>query len=96
MTVEQKLTLIAAWFALISLIAVIVTVADKIKAKRGRWRVPEATLMGISVLGGSVAMLVTMIMIRHKTKHMKFMIGIPLIIILQAALIFFVLTKFVF
>lgn len=85
MTVEQKLTLIAAWFALISLIAVIVTVADKIKAKRGRWRVPEATLMGISVLGGSVAMLVTMIMIRHKTKHMKFMIGIPVVIILQIA-----------
>ena len=85
MTVEQKLTLIAAWFALISLIAVIVTVADKIKAKRGRWRVPEATLMGISVLGGSVAMLVTMIMIRHKTKHMKFMVGIPIIIALQIA-----------
>lgn len=85
MTVEQKLTLIAAWFALISLVAVIATVADKIKAKRGKWRVPEATLMGISVLGGSVAMLVTMIMIRHKTKHMKFMIGIPVVIILQIA-----------
>ena len=85
MTVEQKLTLIAAWFALISLVAVIATVADKIKAKRGRWRVPEATLMGISVLGGSVAMLVTMIMIRHKTKHMKFMVGIPIVIALQIA-----------
>ena len=85
MTVEQKLTLIAAWFALISLVAVIATVADKIKAKRGKWRVPEATLMGISVLGGSVAMLVTMIMIRHKTKHMKFMVGIPIVIALQIA-----------
>ena len=85
MTVEQKLTLIAAWFALISLIAVIVTVADKIKAKRGKWRVPEATLMGISVFGGSVAMLVTMIMIRHKTKHMKFMVGIPIVIASQIA-----------
>ena len=85
MTVEQKLTLIAAWFALISLVAVIATVADKIKAKRGKWRVPEATLMGISVLGGSVAMLVTMIMIRHKTKHMKFMVGIPIVIASQIA-----------
>ena len=82
---EQILILVAAWLAFISLVAVIVTVADKIKAKRGRWRVPEATLMGISVLGGSVAMLVTMIMIRHKTKHMKFMIGIPIIIALQIA-----------
>ena len=85
MTVEQKLTLIAAWFALISLVAVIATVADKIKATRGKWRVPEATLMGISVLGGSVAMLVTMIMIRHKTKHMKFMVGIPIVIASQIA-----------
>lgn len=82
---EQILILVAAWLAFISLVAVIVTVADKIKAKRGKWRVPEATLMGISVLGGSVAMLVTMIMIRHKTKHMKFMVGIPIIIALQIA-----------
>ncbi len=82
---EQILILVAAWLAFISLVAVIVTVADKIKAKRGKWRVPEATLMGISALGGSVAMLVTMIMIRHKTKHMKFMVGIPIIIALQIA-----------
>ena len=82
---EQILILVAAWLAFISLVAVIVTVADKVKAKRGKWRVPEATLMGISALGGSVAMLVTMIMIRHKTKHMKFMVGIPIIIALQIA-----------
>ena len=82
---ERILILVAAWLAFISLVAVVVTVADKIKAKRGKWRVPEATLMGISALGGSVAMLVTMIMIRHKTKHMKFMVGIPIIIALQIA-----------
>ena len=80
------------YFALISIIAVIVTVADKIKAKNGAWRVKESTLLLLSAIGGSVAMLVTMLFIRHKTKHPKFMIGIPLIIAAQVtAFIFFVL-----
>ncbi len=82
MTTLEKVLLI--WVAAISLVAVIVTISDKVKAKKGRWRVPEATLLGISALGGSVAMLLTMFAIRHKTKHAKFMVGIPLIIILQA------------
>lgn len=71
------------WLILISLISAIVTVADKVKAKRGSQRVPEATLMLLSVLGGSFAMLVTMLIIRHKTKHPKFMVGIPVILLLQ-------------
>lgn len=71
------------WLILISLISVIVTVADKVKAKSGSQRVPEATLMLLSVLGGSFAMLVTMLIIRHKTKHPKFMVGIPVILMLQ-------------
>ncbi len=80
------------YFALISIIAVIVTVADKAKAKMGAWRVKEATLLLLSAIGGSVAMFITMQVIRHKTKHPKFMIGIPLIIAAQvAAFIFFVL-----
>lgn len=74
------------YFAAISLIAVIYTVYDKIAAKKrpGR-RTPEATLLFISLLGGSVAMFITMKLIRHKTKHKKFMLGIPFIILLQLA-----------
>ena len=49
-------------------------------------RTPEKTLLILSALGGSVAMLITMLLIRHKTKHVKFMLGIPIIIILQVAL----------
>jgi len=48
-------------------------------------RTRESTLLLLSALGGSVAMLATMLIIRHKTKHVKFMLGIPLIILLQAA-----------
>ena len=87
--------LMIAWcvyLAIISVVAVAVTVADKIKAKTGAWRVKESTLLIISAIGGSVAMFITMQAIRHKTKHAKFMVGIPLIIAVQiAAFIFFVL-----
>ena len=84
--------LLVAYIAIISLVAVVVTVADKVKAKAGAWRVKERTLFIIAALGGGIAMYVTMQVIRHKTKHLTFMIGIPLIIAAQvAAFIFFVL-----
>ena len=71
----------------ISLIAFAVTVYDKWAAKhRPRHRTPEKTLLWISAAGGSVAMLLTMLAIRHKTRHVKFMVGIPLILAAQIAL----------
>ena len=73
------------YLAVISLISFIVTAWDKFCAKRDMWRVPEKTLLILSALGGSVAMYVTMKTIRHKTKHPKFMVGIPVIIFLQIA-----------
>lgn len=78
-----------AYLALISLISVIVTVYDKCAAKRRpSGRIRESSLIALSVVGGSAAMLLTMLFIRHKTRHPKFMIGIPLILIIQAALIY--------
>ena len=75
------------YLAIISAISIIVCIYDKFAAKHNpRHRTREATLLLLSALGGSVAMLVTMLIIRHKTKHIKFMLGIPLIIIAQAAL----------
>lgn len=72
------------YWACISTLALIFTVYDKIAAKRyPKHRVREAVLMWISVLGGSAVMLVVMLLIRHKTLHKKFMIGIPLILLLQ-------------
>ena len=85
---------ILIYLAVISLVAIVVTIADKSKARRSKWRVPEATLLGISALGGSVAMFITMLLIRHKTKHVKFMLGIPLIIALQIAAIVVIIIKF--
>ena len=84
------LSIFLAYIALISIISVIVCIYDKKISKKNRveLRTPEKTLLLLSALGGSVAMLITMLLVRHKTKHAKFMVGIPFIIILQAALIF--------
>ena len=83
---DAKVIIALCYAAVISLVAVIVTVYDKIAAKkRPRHRVPENTLLLLAVLGGGPAEYLTMQIIRHKTKHTKFMIGLPVIILLEAA-----------
>ncbi len=96
MAIEITLPMLLAgvWLAGISLIAVVVTIVDKGKAKRGAWRVPESTLLILSALGGSVAMYITMLAIRHKTRHSKFMVGIPLILLFQAVAVGWCIWKF--
>lgn len=63
---------------------------DKKKAKRGAWRIPEKRLFLIAIIGGSIGAISGMYFYRHKTKHMTFVIGMPLIFILQIAVIFYV------
>jgi uncharacterized membrane protein YsdA (DUF1294 family) len=59
---------------------------DKLKARRGRWRVPEATLLTLAAVGGSIGAWCGMRVWRHKTLHAKFRYGVPAIIIAQIAL----------
>ena len=59
---------------------------DKRKAKKKLWRIPEATLIGIAALGGSVGSLIGMYAFRHKTRHLKFTLGIPAILMAQLVL----------
>lgn len=86
---------LTAYFLLISLIAITATLLDKYRARRHKWRIPEATLLLLSALGGSAAMLITMRLIHHKTRKKKFMIGIPVILILQlaAAAVFWLIRR---
>ena len=79
-----------AYIAVVSLCSIVVCIYDKKISKRNnvRLRIPEKSLFIWSAVGGSVAMYVTMRLIRHKTKHVSFMVGIPVIMILQTALIF--------
>ena len=78
-----------AYILVVSLCSVIVCIYDKKISKRNnvKLRIPEKSLFIWSIIGGSVAMYITMQLIRHKTKHVSFMVGIPLIMILQVALL---------
>ncbi|MCH5349798.1 MAG: DUF1294 domain-containing protein [Oscillospiraceae bacterium] len=80
------------YLMIISIIAVIMTVSDKTKARKHKRRIPEKTLFLTAALGGSAAMYLTMLTIRHKTKHKRFMIGLPLIIILQIVIVIIIIT----
>ena len=66
---------------------------DKYKAKKNKWRISEATLLMMAVIGGSIGAWVGMRLWHHKTMHKKFKYGIPIIIILQVALAFYLLTN---
>ena len=68
--------------------------ADKHKARKNLWRIPEATLMTVAALGGSIGSLMGMYAVRHKTKHLKFTVGIPVILVLQIVLGIVLFTKF--
>ena len=81
---------IILYLAFINFISIAVTISDKRRAGKKKQRVPELTLILFSAMGGSVGMYITMLIIRHKTRKPKFMVGIPLIIIAQAAAVFFV------
>jgi uncharacterized membrane protein YsdA (DUF1294 family) len=62
---------------------------DKWKAQRDKWRIPEDTLIWLAVAGGSVGALLGMNLFRHKTKHRKFFLGIPAILLVQLGLLYF-------
>ena len=84
------LFILAIYLILINLITVIVTIYDKLCAVKRRWRIKESTLLLLSALGGSISMYITMLLIRHKTRHKKFMLGIPLILIFQLLIAFLI------
>lgn len=63
---------------------------DKWKAKQGRWRISEGTLLILAITGGSIGALLGMKVWHHKTKHKKFKYGLPLILLAQIALIYFI------
>lgn len=67
----------------VNVIAFLMYGLDKVKAKRLQWRIPESTLLGVAVIGGSIGAFLGMQIFHHKTKKPKFYIGVPVIFILQ-------------
>ena len=84
---------ILLYLLLINAIAFFLMLADKRKAKKNLWRIPEATLMLSAALGGSIGALAGMYTFRHKTKHLKFPLGVPAILIVQIALAVWLLMR---
>lgn len=79
--------IILIYLFIINAAGFLLMLTDKYKAKKGLWRVPEATLMTTAALGGSIGCLIGMRVARHKTLHKKFTLGIPAILIGQLALL---------
>ena len=79
--------------AAVNLLAFVLYGVDKLKAKKGAWRIPEATLLLVAFLGGSFGALLGMEIFRHKTKHAKFRILVPLFLILHIALAVYMVKR---
>ena len=77
------------YLLLINVITFAVFGIDKFKAIKHKWRVKEAALFGLSLMGGSLGGLLAMYLFHHKTRKLIFVIGIPLILILQMALVYY-------
>lgn len=66
---------------------------DKYKAKKKKWRTPEKTLMTLAAIGGALGMIIGMNFFRHKTRHKLFLVGGPIILIMQLIIFYFIYTK---
>ncbi len=88
--------LILIYLLVMNLITFLMYGVDKRKAIKNKWRIPEKTLLGAAFLGGSVGALLGMKVFRHKTKHWKFKICVPVCLVLHAALGIFMLYRNIF
>ena len=85
------LPLFLGYLLLINAIAFTLMLVDKYKARKKLWRIPESTLLTAAALGGSIGALVGMYTVHHKTKHLKFTLGIPAILAAQLAILIWLL-----
>lgn len=81
--------LILLYLLIINAVSFLLMLADKRKAQKNLWRIPERTLFTAALFGGSIGSIVGMYLFRHKTKHWYFVIGMPAILAAQIALIWF-------
>ena len=76
-------TLLCLYLLIINALGLLIMLADKEKAKKHRWRIPESTLLTVAALGGSIGCYAGMRLFHHKTRKPKFYIGIPVIFAVQ-------------
>ena len=81
------------YLVLINAVSFLLMLVDKHKARKNLWRIPEATLKGAAAIGGSLGALAGMYLVRHKTKHLKFTVGIPVLLFLHILIGMWLLIK---
>lgn len=81
------------YLVIINAISFILMLLDKYKARKNLWRIPEATLMGFAAAGGSIGALAGMYLVRHKTKHLKFTVGIPIFLFVHIVIGIWLIVK---
>ena len=83
------------YLIIVNLIAFIAMYLDKRKARYGKWRIPEQSLLVLALIGGSIGSIIGMYTFRHKTKKLRFSIGFPIILLLQIILIFSICNDYI-
>ena len=85
--------ILTGYLVVLNLVSFAIMAADKGKAKRGTWRVPERILLGLAAVGGSPGVWLGMYVFRHKTRKRKFSLGVPVLLCLQVSVLVF-LSKY--
>ena len=81
-------TLILLYLLIVNAVAFLLMLVDKRKAQKKLWRIPESTLLLSAAIGGSIGALAGMYTFRHKTRHLKFTLGVPAILVAQMIVVF--------
>lgn len=84
--------MVIIYLVIINAVAFLLMLVDKFKAKKNLWRIPEWVLFASALVGGSIGALCGMYLVRHKTKHLSFTVGIPIILALQIVLAVLILS----
>ena len=79
---------LALYLLLINAAAFLLMRIDKQKAKKNHWRIPEKTLLGVAAIGGSLGAILGMRLFRHKTKHLRFTLGLPVMLAIHIICVF--------
>ena len=83
--------ILLVYLLIVNAIGFILMLTDKIKAKKNLWRIPEVTLFLVAAIGGSIGSILGMYTFRHKTKHVSFLLGMPLILAVQIGIVILIM-----